>query len=172
MSTCSSLIVDSNNYINNKLYMDDSLFPTVDRPKPNRPSTLYVWDNKCSALDAEWESLPYALDKCEYLRRETGWAEDYIQCLDDRFHAARRGAGCDYRYNTTPETCSPTQQQSLSDVIKDVCNAPDKEYTSWESYQACVDRVTEWSLDGCGNVLPGQMAGPVTNFGPARNQFH
>jgi hypothetical protein len=146
--------------------MNDNLFPTVDRPKPNRPSTLYVWDNKCSALDAEWECLPYALDKCEYLRREDGWAEDYIQCLDDRFTACRSGAGCDYRYNTGPETCSPTEQQSLAEVIQDVCNAPDKEYPSRKSYQACVDRVTEWSLDGCGNVKPGEMAGPVMGFGP------
>lgn len=175
MSSSSSLEIDTNNYIiHYELYMDNS-FPTIDRPKPNRPSALYVWDNKCSALDAEWECLPYAFKKCEYLRTDSGWSGDYIQCLDDRFQACRRGAGCDYRYALTPESCYthplPTNNHhrsyvpSTSDVIQHVCNTPDKEYSSRESYQACVDKVTGWTLDGCGNILYGQMSGPVMNFG-------
>lgn len=164
--SCTSSLVDSSNYIHRALYMNDSLYPTVDRPKPNRPSEIYVWDNKCSAMDAEWECMPYALNKCEYLRKDTGWAEDYMQCLDDRFQACRKGAGCDYRYELYPQACSakPKDQIPLQKVLTDICNSPEKEYSSKESYQACVDNVTRWYYDGCGNVQPQTMSGPVTNY--------
>ena len=166
-SVCTSLIVDSSNYIERSLYMDDTLFPTVDRLKPNRPSEVYVWDNTCSALDAEWQAYPYALDKCEYLRPpdwKGGFAEDYMQCLEDRFIAARRGAGCDYRYALTPEACSASEQQPLQNVIADICHSPEKEYSSYDSYKACVDKVTQWWLDGAGNIKPMTMSGPITNY--------
>lgn len=170
-AVCTSLLVDSSNAIHRSLYMDDTLFPSVDRLKPNRPSQVFVWDNTCSALDAEWQCYPYALDKCEYLRPPDtmpGFGEDYIQCLEDRFQACRKGAGCDYRYALTPEACSQAyglgKQQPLQSVIQDVCNSPEKEYASWDSYQACRDKVTQWWLDGCGNILPRTMSGPITNF--------
>ena len=71
-ASCSALYLPTDNYIERSLYMDDSLYPTIDRAKPNLPSQVYVWDNTCSALDAEWQCLPYALDKCEALRGGTG----------------------------------------------------------------------------------------------------
>ena len=164
---CNSLILDSSNPISLDMYMEPDLFPTIDRMKPNRPSEIYVWDNKCSALDAEWECLPYALDKCEPLRTDVGWAEDYMQCLDDRFQACRKGAGCDYRYELAPDNCSrrgepvPVQQ-----LIRNICDSPEKEYSSMESYQACVDNVAGWARDGCWNIDATQMSGPVMNLSP------
>lgn len=169
LEVCTSTLVDSSNYIHRSLYMDDTLFPTIDRLKPNRPSTVYVMDNTCSALDAEWQCYPYALDKCEPLRTDTGWSFDYIQCLEDRFQACRKGAGCDYRYALNPQACAPATNSGsptrpLAEVIGDICNSPEKEYASKESYQACVDKVTQWWLDGCGNIAPQTMSGPVTNY--------
>lgn len=163
-ASCSALYLPTDNTIHRSLYMDDSLYPTIDRAKPNLPSSVYVWDNTCSALDAEWQCMPYALDKCESLRGGKGWSEDYMQCLDDRFTACRKGAGCDYRYELAPENCSSSYTPPpLDDVIRDICNAPEKEYASWQSYQACVDKVTQWAQDGCRNIRPQQMAGPITN---------
>lgn len=169
LEVCTSALLDSSNYIHRSLYMDDSLYPTVDRIKPNRPSTVYVMDNTCSAVDAEWQCYPYALDKCEALRTVDGWSNDYIQCLDDRFQACRKGAGCDYRYALNPEACKPltnsgSPTRPLAGVIQDICQSPEKEYASQASYQACVDKVTQWWLDGCGNIEPQTMSGPVTNF--------
>lgn len=124
--------------------------PTIDRPKPVGKSEIYVWDNKCSALDAEWECMPYALASCEQYRDNDG----YLQCLDDRFHACRRGAGCDYTYNTSPQTCKRTErspQLDLNEAVQLVCNDPRREYPSKESYNACVERMREWSSQGCAN---------------------
>jgi hypothetical protein len=164
MNSCSSLLVDSSQDIDLDLYMNDELFPTIDRLKPNLPSEIYVWDNKCSAQDAEWECLPYALDTCEVLRKDVGWAEDYMQCLDDRFQACRKGAGCDYRYELAPDNCSGRNPRPASELVADICDSPDKEYSSQSSYQACVDNVTQWAHDGCSNIDATQMAGPIVNL--------
>lgn len=163
-SSCSSLLVDSSQPISLDVYMDDRLFPTIDRLKPNLASEVYVWDNKCSAQDAEWECLPYALDKCEGLRSEVGWAEGYMQCLDDRFTACRKGAGCDYRYELAPDNCSRERTTPVSQLVSTICNSPEKEYSSEASYRACVDNVTRWSNDGCGNIGATQMSGPVVDW--------
>ena len=165
-NSCSSLIVDNSQAIDLGLYMDTGLFPTIDRLKPDRPSEIYVWDNKCSALDAEWQCLPYALDKCEPLRRDVGWAEDYMQCLDDRFEACRKGAGCDCRYELAPDNCSRKNPVAVRDLVRDICDSPEKEYASERSYQACVENVMDWSRSGCGSIYPTQMSGPVTNLSP------
>ena len=162
---CNSLLVDSSQSIDLSMYMDDSLFPTIDRLKPQRASEVYVWDNKCSAMDAEWECLPYALDKCEALRTEVGWAEDYMQCLDDRFQACRKGAGCDYRYELAPGNCGG-RQQSFAQLVRNICDSPDKEYSSAESYNACVENVRGWAESGCGNIDATQMSGPVLDLSP------
>lgn len=168
---CTSLYVDSSNGIARNLYMDDTLFPSIDRLKPNRPSQIFVWDNTCSALDAEWQCYPYALDKCEYLRppdTQPGFGEDYIQCLEDRFQACRKGAGCDYRNALTPQACKTALghggQRPLMEAIGELCDSPEKEYASRESYQACRDKVTQWWYDGCGNIQPRTMSGPITNY--------
>jgi hypothetical protein len=167
MNSCSSLLVDSSQFIDLDLYMDNSLFPTIDRVKPNRASEIYVWDNKCSAMDAEWDCLPYALDKCETLRSDVGWSENYLQCLDDRFQACRKGAGCDYRYELAPDNCSSDHgvgADGVVNLVRTICNSPEKEYSSLQSYNACVDNVTQWSQSGCGNISSTQMSGPITNL--------
>jgi hypothetical protein len=146
--------------VSRQLYMNDSS-PSIDRPKPvGIPSEVLVWDNKCSALDAEWQCMPYALASCEASRGTDG----YLQCLDDRFHACRRGAGCDYRYNTSPQTCarSPRHKQlDFSRAVETVCNNPMREYASADSYAACVERMREWSEQGCANLEPNEVSGQV-----------
>lgn len=143
-----------------ELYMTNRS-PTIDRPKPvGMPSEVLVWDNKCSALDAEWECMPYALASCEQLRG----TDAYLQCLDDRFHACRRGAGCDYRYNTSPQTCERTPMSKnlhFTNAVQTVCNNPMREYASAESYNACVDRMREWSESGCANISANEVSGHV-----------
>lgn len=135
--------------------------PTIDRPKPvGVPSEVFVWDNKCSALDAEWECMPYALASCEQSRGTDG----YLQCLDDRFHACRRGAGCDYRYNTSPQTCERTSRSKnldFTNAVRTVCDNPMREYASPESYNACVERMRDWSEQGCANISPNEVSGQV-----------
>ena len=147
--------------ITRTLYMSGASTSTVDRPKPmNRDSELLVWDNKCSALDAEWECMPYALASCEQYRDGDG----YLQCLDDRFRACRSAAGCDYRYNTSPSTCRRTSRSKallFNEAVELVCNDPAKEFPSAESYAACVDRMREWTVAGCGSVLPNEVSGSV-----------
>jgi len=135
--------------------------PTVDRPKPVRKSEVLVINNNCSAIDAEWQCMPYALSNCESLRG----TDEYLQCLDDRFHACRRGAGCDYRYNTSPSICTPSPNKDLQfrNAIQTVCNAPNREYASRESYQACVERMSEWSEQGCTAIEPNEISGHVLN---------
>ena len=134
---------------------------TIDRPKPlHKKSEILVWDNKCSAQDAEWECLPSAWAQCEHLRG----TDDYLQCVDDHFHACRRGAGCDYRYNTTPNTCAGSgvpQDVRFAEAVRIVCDDPSKEYPSQESYNACVDRMREWSEAGCAAVHPDEVSGAV-----------
>ena len=134
----------------------------VDRPKPFKKSEVLVLNNNCSAIDAEWECQPYALSRCEYLRG----TDEYLQCMDDRFQACRRGAGCDYRYNTSPSTCSRPHELTnlqVQNAVQRVCNAPNREYATAESYQACVDRMKEWAAGGCAHVEPNQVSGLVLN---------
>lgn len=145
--------------LSRKLYMNPGSTPTIDRPKPvSSASEVLVWDNKCSALDAEWQCMPYALSSCEAYRGTDG----YLQCLDDRFHACRRGAGCDYRYNTSPSTCARTSKSAnllFNESVRVVCDDPSKEYASAESYGACVERMRVWSESGCGNVQRNEVTG-------------
>jgi hypothetical protein len=144
-----------------KLYMNQGMAPTIDRPKPvNVESELFQWDNKCSALDAEWECLPYSQAMCEHLRG----SDSYFQCVDDHFHACRRGAGCDYRGTPTPATCSPTTASSnllFNEAVRLVCDDPSKEYASDRSYGACVDRMRDWVDSGCGKLNPNDVSGKV-----------
>ena len=126
---------------------------TVDRPKPSvTSSSVYTWDNQCSALDAEWQCLPYAQAACEHTRN----TDAYFQCVDARFHACRRGSGCDYTYTTTPSMCTPSSHSPelmFQQAVREVCNEDaSKEYASRQSYQACVDRMRMWSNDGCANI--------------------
>lgn len=100
--------------LSHKLYMGQGSIPTVDRPKVFRPSEIFVWDNKCSALDAEWECYPYALASCEQYRGTDG----YLQCMDDRFHACRQAAGCNYTYNTSPSTCRATPSPRIFSLAR------------------------------------------------------
>lgn len=134
----------------------------MDRPKPNRKSEVLVLNNNCSAIDAEWQCMPYALSSCESLRG----TDEYLQCLDDRFHACRRGAGCDYRNNTSPSTCTPSTKSmelQFQTAVQTVCDAPNREYASRESYQACVERMHEWAGKGCANIDPNEISGSVLN---------
>ena len=134
---------------------------TIDRSKPvHARSELLVWDNKCNAQDAEWECIPYAYASCEQYRGTDG----YLQCVDDRFRACRSAAGCDYRYNTSPGTCVSTprsQNLAFSEAVELVCNDPSKEFPSPESYNACVDRMWEWSQHGCASLSPNEVSGAV-----------
>jgi hypothetical protein len=146
--------------LSHKLYMGQGTIPTVDRPKVFKPSEIFVWDNKCSALDAEWECYPYALASCEQYRGTDG----YLQCMDDRFHACRQAAGCNYTYNTSPSTCRSTPQSrnlQFSEAVRVVCDDPTKEFPSPESYNACVQRMWDWSRRGCANVEPNEVSGKV-----------
>lgn len=129
------------------LYMNPGTDPTIDRPKPRHAqSALFQWDNACSALDAEWECLPYAYAQCA----DTYGTDAHIECVDDHFHACRRGAGCDYRYVLTPSICSANAP--VHELVTLVCDDPSKAYASKRSYNACVDRMKEWTASGCGNV--------------------
>lgn len=143
------------------LYMNSGMDPTIDRPKPiHAESQLFQWDNKCSALDAEWECLPFAQAMCESLRG----SDAYLQCVDDYFHACRRGAGCDYRYASTPQTCAANPRSrnvAFTEAVRLVCNDPSKAYPSRRSYQACVERMREWADADCANVHPNQVSGDV-----------
>jgi len=149
--------------LSRNLYTNPGMVPTIDRPKPvHVESELFQWHNKCSALDAEWECLPYAQAMCEHLRG----TDAHLQCMDDHFHACRRGAGCDYRYTPTGSTCSPSTVSSkgtllLNEAVKLVCDDPSKEYASERSYGACVDRMRHWVDSGCGNVQPNEVSGAV-----------
>jgi hypothetical protein len=148
--------------INRSLYMSAGASPSVDRPKPlGQPSEVLVWDNACSALDAEWECMPYSLASCEQYRGTDG----YLQCLDDRFRACRSAAGCDYRNNTSPSTCEPTSTTPVSlafqDAVELVCNDPRKEFPSAESYAACVGRMRRWASQGCASLSPNEVSGAV-----------
>ena len=149
-----------NSVIETSLYIDSALLPTIDRPKPQRPSTVYTTDGGCDPQFAQWECPVYAYDQCEHLYQPTGFAEDYIQCLDDRFTACRRGAGCDYQFNLDAKDCDPTKSRPLSDLVREACQRPDQEYSSADAYQACVDRVTRWANDGCTNMEPGRFGTP------------
>ena len=145
-----------------ELYMNPrGSSPTIDRPKPlSQTSEVLVWDNKCSALDAEWECMPYSLASCEQYRGTDG----YLTCLDDRFRACRAAAGCDYRYNTSPATCAPSSLPptlAFNEAVELVCNDPRKEFPSSESYAACVNRMRDWTSQGCGNVTPNEVSGAV-----------
>lgn len=142
------------------LYMSQGGIPTVDRPKVIKPSELFVWDNKCSALDAEWECMPYALASCEQYRDTDG----YLQCTEDRFRACRSAAGCDYRYNTSPSMCHNRPGEGFERAVETVCHDPSKEFPSRESYQACVDRMWDWSQRGCANISPNQVSGEVVGM--------
>ena len=143
------------------LYMNPGTTPTVDRPKPlDKKSEVLVWDNKCSALDAEWECMPYSLASCEAYRGTDG----YLQCLDDRFRACRAAAGCDYRYNTSPATCASTPMSNnimFNEAVGLVCNDPRKEFPSAESYAACVNRMRQWTTNRCANLTPNEVSGQV-----------
>lgn len=143
------------------LYMNPDSGPNVDRPKPlAQKSEVLVWDNACSALDAEWECMPYSLASCEQYRGTDG----YLTCLDDRFRACRAAAGCDYRYNTSPSTCATTTRppdMTFHDAVELVCNDPRKEFPSQESYAACVNRMQNWTMHGCANVGPDEVSGAV-----------
>ena len=146
--------------IRTSLYIDNTLLPTIDRPKPQRPSTVYVTDGGCDPQFAQWECPVYAYDKCEHLYKESGFAEDYIQCLDDRFTACRAGAGCNYQFRPEAQDCQPNTQRPLTDLIREGCQRPEQEYSSWEAYQACVDRVTRWSNEGCGGFASDRFGMP------------
>jgi hypothetical protein len=145
-----------------ELYMDQGNIPTVDRPKVIKPSELFVWDNKCSALDAEWECLPYAQASCEQYRGTEG----YLQCTEDRFRACRSAAGCDYRYNTSPGMCggTPGDLEGFHRAVDTVCNDPSKEFPSRESYNACVEKMWEWSQKGCVNIGANEVSGEVVGL--------
>jgi len=143
--------------VSRQLYMNPGTEPTIDRAQPDDGgSELFQWDNKCSALDAEWQCLPYARTTCERLRG----TEEYLGCVDEHFHACRRGAGCDYRYASSPTTCTGPNL-TLDDAVRVVCNDPSKEYASVRSYEACVDRMREWTRAGCVNLSPNEVAGAV-----------
>jgi hypothetical protein len=148
--------------IQRHLYLNSAVGPTIDRPKPvHAESELFQWDNKCSALDAEYECLPFAQATCEHLRG----SDSYLQCVDEHFHACRRGAGCDYRASPTPETCRRTPQSSnlmFNEAVRVVCDDPSKEYASERSYGACVDRMRDWAVAGCANQ-PQDGSGKVSN---------
>lgn len=159
-----TLHLNNTDYIRNNLYFDDTLYPVIDRLKPyGTAQNVYVFDNNGGR--SEFEAYPYALDKCGQYLTDTGFAENFLQCMDDRFQGAKRGDGNGYRM-LTPLQCSPYQQQhqSLKEAVDAYCNVPGKEYSSLESYNSCVDKVKSWTENGCGYDL-GSMAGPVTNFG-------
>lgn len=153
------------------MYNNLGMYPTVDRPKPlYRPSTVLVTDGGCDPQFSQWQCIPYAFNQCEKLYSSTGFAEDYLQCLDDRFSACRDATGCNYRFNLTAEDCAANGEKSLSSLVKEACQAPGQEFPSWDAYQACVDRVTRYANDGCSNISSDRF-GPVTNFGPAPTSF-
>jgi len=134
--------------VQNSTYFN-SLDTTVDRMKPFNTLHLFQWDNKCSALDADWQCLPYALERCEGLRGE----DAYLQCAEDHFQACRKGAGCDYRATILPEMCDGvTTPARVQHNVSLVCNSPEKEYASQQSYDACVNRMDDWVGAGCGNI--------------------
>ena len=85
--------------------------------------------------------------------------------LDDRFQACRKGAGCDYRYELAPGNCGG-RQQSFAQLVRNICDSPEKEYSSAESYNACVENVRGWAESGCGNIDATQMSGPVLDLSP------
>ena len=146
--------------LSRKLYMGPTSGPTIDRVKPFAPSTLLQLDNKCSAIDADYECLPAAQAMCEMARG----TDDYFPCVDEHFHACRRGAGCDYRYTPTPQTCAPSSKSTdvlFAEAVHIVCDDPSKEYATEASYAACVSRMRDWADEGCANLVPGEVSGPV-----------
>lgn len=164
----------SESVIDTSLYIDTALLPTVDRPKPQRPSTVYTTDGGCDPQFADWECPTYAYDACEHLYQRTGFAEDYLQCLNDKFSACRRGAGCDYQFNLDASDCDLTSPpRPLNELISEACERPDQEYSSREAYQACVDRVTRWANDGCSRMGPDRFGGPTpyTSTDPHTNML-
>lgn len=163
---CNSLYVNEASLDDRSLYMNPALYPTIDRPKPlYRPSTVLVEDGGCDPQTAQWECIPYALDACEKFYSPTGFAEDYLQCLDDRFTACTSACGCNYQFNSFTQDFNPRVQQSLSSMIRNACQGPDMEFPSWKAYQNCVDRVTRMVEDGATNLAADRF-GPVSNFGP------
>lgn len=164
MSSCSSIYVNEEGLENASLYMDPSLYPTIDRNKPLfRPSTVFVQNGGCDTETAEWQCLPMALSQCEKLYRETGFAEDYLQCLDDRFTNCRHACGCNYQFNEEPRDFDPQQQQSRATMIRNACQQRGMEFPSRQAYQNCVGRVEAMIRDGITN-LPADRFGPISNF--------
>lgn len=165
--TCNSYVLP-NSLIEPTLYIDSSLLPSIDRPKPQRPSTVYTTDGGCDPQFAQWECPVYAYDQCEHLYNPASFSEQYLQCLDDRFTACRRGAGCNYTFALEAADCDPTQQRPLSQLIREGCQRPDQEFSSAAAYQACVDRVTRFANDGCSNISPGRWGVPQNLDASAR----
>lgn len=172
---CSNYTLSEGNLDNVTLYNNPEIFPTIDRPKPlYRKSQVLVEDGGCDAQTEAWACPSYAFNSCEHLYKEEGFAEEYLQCLDDRLTACRAAANCNYRAALTPEACQNscnTNNQSLTQLIQNACQGPHMEFPDWKSYQNCVDRMTRWENDGCGN-MPADTWGPVTNIGtfpPSRN---
>ena len=162
-SGCNSQML-TQTVVDTPLYIDKQLLPTIDRPKPQRPSTIYTTDGGCDPQFAQWECPTYAYDACEHLYKPSGFADEYMQCLDDRFSACRRGAGCDYQFNLDAGDCDASKPpRPLGDLIQEACQRPDQEFSSWGAYQACVDRVTRWADDGCNRMEPGRFGGPTTS---------
>ena len=137
--------------IKNEIYFNNELYPTIDRFKPYRPSNLLQYPNNGS----RWEEQGYfyALDKCEHLRKDTGWSEGWLSCMNERFQNSRYGDGGGYK-TLTPTQCGQVEDDiTVEDNVKMYCRAENKEYTSLESYKSCVDKVQTWSENGCGNRL-------------------
>ena len=136
--------------------LDQASAITVDRGKQiNPPSTLFQWNNSCSALDAEWQCLPYAYRACD---KNVG-SDSYLECLHDRFHACRQAAGCNYTHTVTPAMCTHpeyTDSTMFNNAVKRICNHPSKEYPSERSYLACVDKMKDWVAAGCANLQHDQ----------------
>ena len=164
MSSSSSIYVNEEELDNVSLYMNVNLYPTIDRDKPLfRPSTVYVQNGGCDTETAEWQCLPMALSHCEALYSETGFAEDYLQCLDDRFTNCRHACGCNYQFNEEPSDFNPQQHQSRARMVQNACQQENMEFPSHQAYQNCVDRVDAMIHDGVTN-MPGSRFGPVSNF--------
>lgn len=164
MSSSSSIYVNEEGLENANLYMNLNLYPTIDRDKPLfRPSTVYVQNGGCDTETAEWQCLPMALSHCEALYSSTGFAEDYLQCLDDRFTNCRHACGCNYQFNEEPSDFDPQQYQSRAKMVSNACRQENMEFPSQQAYQNCVDRVDAMIHDGITN-LPANRFGPVSNF--------
>lgn len=146
-----------------ELYHNDQLYPTVDRPKPHYPSTLFDQHGGCDYETAELECPAYAYNACLHLWTDEGFSGDYLECLDQKFTACRNGAGCNYRNVPTAESCRGCGKD-VSELVEQACSTTDfREFSSENAQLNCVERVERMSAWGCGNI-PAHTYGPVQNF--------